>query len=177
MPYYVGLLSAAQLHGAAHQQPQVFQVLIPHARRCIVCGQVRVDFIRRHDLSAVPTELRNTPRGVLRISTPLATALDLVGYPKRAAGLSNVATVVAELAESLRSEHLAQALDIAPVAWAQRLGYLLEMVGAVELAEALFKVVEGAHHEWTRLAPWLPKRGEYNARWRVVANETVEPDV
>ena len=83
----------------------------------------------------------------------------------------------AELAESLRSEHLAQALDIAPVAWAQRLGYLLEMVGAVELAEALFKVVEGAHHEWTRLAPWLPKRGEYNARWRVVANETVEPDV
>ena len=26
-PYYVGLLSAASLHGAAHQQPQQFQVV------------------------------------------------------------------------------------------------------------------------------------------------------
>ena len=28
-PYYVALLSAAAYHGAAHQKPQVFQVMVP----------------------------------------------------------------------------------------------------------------------------------------------------
>jgi predicted transcriptional regulator of viral defense system len=177
LPYYAGLLSAAQIHGAAHQQPQTFQVMIPSSRRSIVCGQIRVDFIRRHNLQKVPTEPRNTMRGTVRLSTPLATALDLAGYPRHAAGLSNVATVVAELAEALPSESFGQALDFAPVAWAQRLGYLLDAVGATEQAEALLKVVNAAPHEWTRLAPWKSKRGEYNARWRVVVNGTVEPDV
>lgn len=41
----------------------------------------------------------NTPRGTLVISTPEATALDLVGYPHRAGGLNQVATVLAELAD------------------------------------------------------------------------------
>jgi predicted transcriptional regulator of viral defense system len=34
-PYYVGLLSAAAIHGAAHQQPQEFHVVIPEALRSI----------------------------------------------------------------------------------------------------------------------------------------------
>ena len=44
-PYYVALLSAAAYHGAAHQKPQVFQVMIPKARRGLECGGVRVDFV------------------------------------------------------------------------------------------------------------------------------------
>lgn len=177
VPYYAGLLSAAQLHGAAHQQPQTFQVMVPQTRRAIVCGQVRVDFVRRHNLDKVPTESRNTQRGLVRISTPLATALDLVGYPRRAAGLGNVATVAAELAEHLSPESFVQVLDIAPVAWAQRLGCLLDLVGATEQAEALLQFIGDVPHEWTRLAPWLPKRGDYDSRWRVVVNEVVESDV
>src|SRR5262245_7665314 len=38
-PYYVALLSAAAYHGAAHQKPQVLQVMVPRRRRPIVCGQ------------------------------------------------------------------------------------------------------------------------------------------
>src|ERR1700722_19529948 len=34
-PYYVGLLSAAQYYGAAHQKPQAFQVISSEARRNI----------------------------------------------------------------------------------------------------------------------------------------------
>ena len=46
LPYYAGLLTAAEYHGAAHQRPQEFQVLVEKARRRIECGNVRVGFLR-----------------------------------------------------------------------------------------------------------------------------------
>ena len=39
---YAGLLTAAQQHGAAHQHPQEFQVIVERSGRPIVCGRVRV---------------------------------------------------------------------------------------------------------------------------------------
>jgi hypothetical protein len=39
LAYYAGLLSAAQLHGAAHQRPQEFQVFLAKNRRPIRCGR------------------------------------------------------------------------------------------------------------------------------------------
>src|SRR5208282_2189135 len=45
LPYYAGLLSAAQYHGAAHQRPQEFQVFLAKNRRPIRCGIVRVAFM------------------------------------------------------------------------------------------------------------------------------------
>jgi predicted transcriptional regulator of viral defense system len=53
-PYYVALLSAAAYHGAAHQKPQVFQVMVPKARLGLECGGVRVDFVARRDMSDTP---------------------------------------------------------------------------------------------------------------------------
>ena len=43
--YYVGLLSAAELHGAAHHKPQEFQVMVLRNRRMITCGRVTIRFI------------------------------------------------------------------------------------------------------------------------------------
>src|ERR1700675_2517149 len=45
--YYAGLLTAAQYHGAAHQRPQEFQVMVEKNQRPIECGSVRVSFIAR----------------------------------------------------------------------------------------------------------------------------------
>ena len=42
LPYYAGLLTAAQYHGAARQRPQEFQVFLDRRRRSIACGRVRV---------------------------------------------------------------------------------------------------------------------------------------
>ena len=47
LPYYAGLLTAAQYHGAAHHRPQEFQVVLPKNRRPIACGAVRVAFVAR----------------------------------------------------------------------------------------------------------------------------------
>ena len=114
LPYYAGLLTAAEYHGAAHQRPQEFQVLVEKARRRIECGKVRVGFFVRKNLRRVPAQTLNTPRGFIVVSTPEATAFDLVGYRHRAGGLSNVATVLSELAEKIDPERLVKAAPAAP---------------------------------------------------------------
>jgi hypothetical protein len=53
----------------------------------------------RRNVAEVPTVPRNTLRGMLQVSAPAATAYDLVGYPGHAGGLSNVTTVLSDLAE------------------------------------------------------------------------------
>ena len=46
-PYYVGLLSAAQYHGAAHHRPQQFQVITTQKRRPITCGRIKIVFMTK----------------------------------------------------------------------------------------------------------------------------------
>ena len=75
----------------------VFQTILADNRPEIRCGRVRVEFVARKNIAEIPTMQKNTMRGVLRVSTPEATAFDLVGYAGHAGGLSNVATVLSEI--------------------------------------------------------------------------------
>lgn len=176
--YYAGLLSAAQYHGAAHHRPQAFQVLLERARRPIRCGQVRVDFVVRRNLKDVATQSFNTPRGTIRVSTSEATAVDLVGYERRIGGLDHVATVLSELAERIDPQKLAAAAATAPVTWAQRLGYLLEAVGAGDKAANLRTYVKHSARESVSLLPGAPhERAARDRDWKVIINAAVEPEV
>jgi len=107
--YYVGLLSAAALHGAAHQQPQQFQVVTDRPLRPTVVGRSSIRFFYKRELSSTPTAEIKTETGTLRTSTPEATAFDLVRYVAGAGNLNNVATVLAELAEVIDAERLVRA--------------------------------------------------------------------
>ena len=177
-PYYVALLSAASYYGAAHQKPQVFQVMVTKARRRLACGGVRVAFVARREVADTPVVERNTPAGVIRIATPAATALELVGYPERSGYLDNVATVLAELAESIDGDALVAEARRSPVAWVQRLGYLLEIVERHKLAERLDEVLAASRVFTVPLAPWRGSEGAAkDPRWQVAINTDVEPDV
>ncbi len=156
LPYYAGLLSAAQYHGAAHQRPQEFQVFLAKNRRPIQCGTVRVAFIARKRIKDVPVQSFNTPRGTVLVSSPEATALDLVGYAGHAGGLGQVATVLSELAERIDPEKLAAVARTAPVPWAQRLGYLLEHLGFAAKITALKEYVREHAKQSTVLLPKAP---------------------
>lgn len=175
--YYAGLLSAAEYHGAAHQRPQVFQVVVAKSRRPISCGKMRVEFIIRKNAAQIPTEKINTPAGELKISSPEATALDLVGYAGHCAGLDNVATVIAELEEKIDSGKLRKMAELSSIAWVQRLGYLMELVGAKDKADGIADYVALKRPVRTPLAPALQSIGaKMDSRWRVFVNTTVEPD-
>lgn len=177
LTYYAGLLSAAQYHGAAHHRPQEFQVFVAKNRRPIACGAVRVAFIARKRIANVPVQSFNTPRGTIRVSTVEATAVDLVGYERHAGGLDQVATILAELAEQIDPERLVAAAQTAPIPWAQRLGYLLELVGATAGAELLKAHVRKAARDMT---PLLPGTSHAKARqekdWRLYVNAEVEAE-
>jgi len=177
-PYYVGLLSAAALHGAAHQRPQVFQVVVQRARRAIECGRVRIHFTARRDMRATPVVQRNTPRGVLRIASPDATALELVGYVQASGGLDHVATVLRELSEAMDPAALAAEARRAPLAWVQRLGILLVLVEAEPLALALDPILRERPPFTIALSPSLPMVGApRDARWNVALNCDVVADL
>jgi predicted transcriptional regulator of viral defense system len=175
-PYYVGLLSAAEVHGAAHHRPQQYQVMVERPRPSITCGQVRVAFIARRAVARAPVEERNTPRGTVRVSTPEVTALDLAGYPARVGGLDVVATVVSELVERLDAAKLAAAAALVPVPWAQRLGYVLDLVGGEARTAALADVVRVRAREYVPLATGARHGTERSARWRLDINATIEAE-
>ncbi|NOY90243.1 MAG: hypothetical protein GXP55_03460 [Deltaproteobacteria bacterium] len=176
-PYYVCLLSAAERHGAAHQRPQATQVMVRKNRKNIDCGMVRIEFVARGDLDRMPVTGVNTPRGVLRYSTPEVTALELVGYPGHAGGLNNVATVLAELAEEMAGDELLDVAKLCPVSWSQRLGYLLELVGQDAMAAALHPFVTNNARSYTPLRRAADVAGgERDPRWKLIVNVEVEPD-
>lgn len=176
--YYAGLLTAAQYHGAAHQRPQEFQVMLEKSRRPIACGRVRVVFAVRKNLRKVRMQSLNTPRGTLLISTPEATAIDLVGYPQHTGGLNQVATVLTELAEQLDPDALVKAAMSAPLPWAQRLGYLLERVGAGDKAQKLKRHVHLRAHDSALLQPKSPRgRASRDRDWKLFVNTEVEVDL
>jgi predicted transcriptional regulator of viral defense system len=176
-PYYVGLLSAAQRLGAAHQQPQAFQVVIERARPAIECGQVRVEFVARKSIRDVPVDVINTPRGAMRVSTAEATAFDVVGYPGHVGGLDGAATVVAELLEKLDAERLLECAATAPLPWVQRLGFILDLVGGVDVANFLAEFVIANVRDATRLSPGTKRKGKRDERWKLDVNAALEPDV
>lgn len=176
--YYVTLLSAAAYHDAAHQRPQAFQVMLQERRRAIACGETHVQFLARADMEATTVVERNTQRGVIRIASPEATALELVGYANQSGGLNNVATVLAELAEGIDGAALAAEARRSPLSWVQRLGHLLVVVKADELASSLDPVVSEARAFPIALVPSVPSRGvPSDPRWKVAVNVPVEPDL
>ena len=177
-PYYVGLLSAAALHGAAHHQPQEFQIVTSEQLRPAVAGRARLRFFRKRGIERTATMDMKTETGTLRVSTPEATALDLMRYLESSGHLGNVATVLAELAERIDGQRLA---DVAraedSVATAQRLGYLLEHVGAGAVGVQLADWIGSLRPRFVPLRRDRPtRRSAKDARWRVIVNEQVEAD-
>ena len=176
--YYVGLLSAAALHGAAHQQPQEFQVVTGEQLRPAAAGRGRIRFLKKRDVEATPTVPVKTETGSMSVSTPEATALDLVRYLHASGQLGNVATVLSELAERIDPERLAElAKRERDLSNAQRLGYLLEHVSAGDATAALARWTAGQRPRFVLLrAGGSARDAPKDARWRVVVNESVEAE-
>lgn len=176
-PYYVALLSAAELHGAAHQHPQALQVMVRTNRRAIECGVVRVKFIARKDMETTAVVEKRTPRGFLRVASPEATALELVGYADQSGGIDHVASVLTELVEAINPERLVLECERSPIAWVQRLGYLLDLTDHCDLADKLAPCVVTRAMDVAPLVRAKSRRGApRDARWRLAVNANLELD-
>jgi predicted transcriptional regulator of viral defense system len=173
--YYVGFLSAAAFWGASHQPAQEFQVVVDRHVRDRDVERVRLRFHRVRNLNDRKSRRVNGGQAMMTVATPDQCAVDLVSDPSWAGGLSNLATVLAELS-GLDGAELADVAAARPVPVAQRLGWLLELVETDADLEPLLRVAARRTRS-VLLDPQQPRRGDRDERWGVVVNARVEPDV
>jgi predicted transcriptional regulator of viral defense system len=175
-PYYVGLLSAAALHGASHHQPQEFQVVTDQPVRPITVGRAKIRFFASKFVKAVAVASVKTPTGPMVVSTPETTVVDLVRFAKVSGQLDHVATVIAELSAKLDARKLLAAVKvISDVPNAQRLGFILDRVRAREQAEHLKCWVDRQEPNFIPLRSYhRGVDGKEDRRWRVRVNQPLE---
>jgi predicted transcriptional regulator of viral defense system len=176
-PYYVGLLSAAAIHGASHQQPMVFQVVTSKPTREMRAGKVAIRLSMNSKVEQMPVTETQTETGTMRVATPETTAYDLVRYQAGAGHLSNAATVLAELAERMNAQALVSIAHLLRLPDVQRLGYLLDAVGEGDLAGPLAEWLEERRPRVILLRPGEPADVETDRRWHVLPNVELEVEV
>lgn len=172
-PYYVGCLSAAALYGAAHQRPQELEVVVPSYERAIDNPAVRIRFLQYSGMSKALIRRHRTHTGDYPVSSPEWTAIDLIRFQKHLGGLDAVATVLAELGESLDGGRLLEAARRESVnAVLQRLGWMLDSAGFTGLTMALREYIASRKSRVVLLNPAAKDRRRFrNRRWDVWVNE------
>ncbi len=173
--YYVALLSAAQVHGFAHQSPQVLQVMTGARLRDRSFGRVRFEFVYSRQVDAREVAVVNTPTGTARVSSRATTVLDLVTFPRLSGGLSNVATVLGDMLAEDALDPLALAGEAShyPASVAARTGWLLDFLAGrlgVQFDSGVLLAPGAARSTPTLLEPSGPRAGERDERWNVIVN-------
>lgn len=178
-PYYVGLLSASAYHGASHQRVQQYHVITDQPLRKIQCLSLVIRFLKKNNLSTTPLERTKTSTGMIQISSPEATALDLVAYCRQVGGLDRVMTVLQELGEKLDPIKLVEAARLAShIAYAQRVGWLLEQTPFADKTSPLADWIIKSNASPAMLQPKLPKRSACrDRRWNLWINTDVQGDL
>jgi predicted transcriptional regulator of viral defense system len=176
-PYYVGLLSAAALYGAAHQQPMGYTVVTQSpAPRSI--DKLKIVFISRQNFLPDGIIQKKTPAGYINVSSPELTALEFLDYVHKF-GINRITTVLQELAEVMKPAPLLKiARQYSSTAAIQRLGYILEReISAEKLSDSLRKVLNDRTCFLIPLSPQKGKKGEINSKWKIIKNMEIESDL
>jgi len=177
--YYVGLLSAAALHGASHQQPlEYFVITQAPAIRDINASNMRVRFFVKKDWHPQSVVQIKSDSGYMNVSSPELTALDLFFY-SHYISTNRAYTVLQELQEAMKPSKLkSTALLFPQTASIQRLGYILEQIqGCDKLADSLKKVLNTRKSYYIPLSSGKLKKGSVNTRWKIIINTELDGDL
>ena len=165
-PYYVGLLSAAAMHGATHQRAMKTQVMTVLPRIKASGKNSLLDWSYRQQIPEAFIVKKNAEIGMLCYSGPE------LGYQR-------VATVLAELMDSVDMGKVGELLPFTTVATIQRFGYLLEYVlSRQDQADALFQVLK-TQGSWNSILLSNDRDRRVGApanRWHVNGNIDIEVD-
>jgi predicted transcriptional regulator of viral defense system len=181
-PYYISLLNAAELSGAAHQRPQRFSVMTVYPSANVSKTKNNIlEWVYRKEILEEFLQIRNSETGTIRFSNPELTAIDLVQYEKHIGGLSRVATVLEELTEQTDFSKVSnKLLDYTSVSAIQRLGFILESTLELnEQADILYEQLRiyGKRLNYVPLSTRsVNKNAEKNTRWKIYINTEIEPD-
>jgi predicted transcriptional regulator of viral defense system len=176
--YYVAGLSAAALHGAAHQRPMQFQVFTDRQMRSIKHVKLHLALLFKKEITETMWEQRKSPAGYFRLATPEMTAYDIVAYHRSCPSLDHAATVLVELGEVLSADRLAGLIEQGcMLSVLQRVGWLLDYVGWREKTEELHAALGARQLSWIPLDTRLKGSGEQDRRWKIFVNMDIQPDI
>jgi hypothetical protein len=171
-PYYLALQSAASSFGSNPQALQVTQVMTDRPCRTIKLGRILVRSFVKCGIERTPTQQLAQAASPLCISTPEATAFDLIRYATSIGGIERAAETIGPLLPVLRARELKRVLEAEnEPAIAQRLGFVIEAGGAKKLAQVIY--------DWLPdklvTVPLSPLKGERKnipvvERWQVLNN-------
>jgi predicted transcriptional regulator of viral defense system len=182
--YYISLLSAAAMQGAAHQQPMEFYVITNSDNlRDKLKGDIKINFATKKNIPTQYLTQIMTNSGYVNVSTPELTAFDLIVYAKNIGGMNRVATVLSELAEAMNFEK--SAVDFFKLfsnAAIQRLGYLLELLEFNDLSDTLEEKSKQAGIKFKKY-PLSAVAKDVNLsgypiddKWKIIINTQIEID-
>lgn len=182
--YYVGLLEAAELHGATHQAVMQFQIITDKRIPKIRAGRSILSFYFRKEMEPISRALidRKTDTGRMKISSPELTGLDLLRYAHAAGTIDSIASVLSDLGAKMKAQSLKQLAPAFERSVVQRLGYLLDFVNYWHAAEGLYEYLRRERPlPWVELGPAKRtakpnEQGERNTRWNVVVRRRPELD-
>ena len=180
--YYVGLLNAAALYGAAHQQPQEFYVCtVPPAHRQNTKKGTRINFFTKQQIPDFLLVDTKAQTGYFKVSSPELTAADLIQFEKRIGGLNRAATVLNELVEEMHQEKFTKGfVQSIPTSTLQRLGFILDdILHQSAHADALYTQASSVGCRFFRipLKQGVASTGFHSTnRWNVIPNLVIEYD-
>jgi predicted transcriptional regulator of viral defense system len=178
--YYTGLHSAAMFHGAAHQQPQAFSVVVNSPRpRTINNQNLAIHFSEKKHFPAFGIEKKKTETGYFNLSNPELTFLDLIYFEKSSGGLNRIATTISGLADALSLSRMKEALsNTFPVSTLQRAGYMAEYVlENSRLAAIIENKLTSVATQTILLKSSGQRAGHKDPRWNIIVNTQIEPDI
>lgn len=180
--YYFNTLTAAMIHGAAHQSPQKSFVTTTLPKlNTSASSQANIQWFYRKEIPHNLVREKAGETGSIKYSSAELTAVELVQYEHNLGGLSNIATVLAELIETTDFAFASEGtFAVCNDTAIQRLGYIVEnILGDERQAEVIY-------HEWTRCCPNphyhllsahatnpIAHRDE---RWKIDVNTSIEID-
>jgi predicted transcriptional regulator of viral defense system len=174
--YYVALLSAAAYHGASHQAPQVFQVMTDGRVLDRAIERVRMSFYINEHTADTPTDQVTVHTGSIPVSSREATVIDLVREPRASGGISNIATILADIGE-LDGSALATLAARHGRALARRTGWIVDHYGNCADLGPLRLAARLDMGEPALLSASGPRRGRTDPAWGIRMNASVEPDL
>ncbi len=172
--YYLALQSAASAFGSNPQALQVTQVMTDKPFRPIKVGRTQLRFFVKRGIERTPTQQPEGAVAQLLISTPEATAYDLIRYATSIGGIERAAETIRPLLPLLRARELKRVLDVEnEAAVAQRLGFVIETCSNKPLA----KVVRDWLPDELTPVTLVPAKGERDnlplvKRWQVLSNSS-----
>ncbi|MEQ8686563.1 MAG: type IV toxin-antitoxin system AbiEi family antitoxin [Imperialibacter sp.] len=179
--YYLGLYTAAKIHGASHQQTQRDYLLIEKPKlNDIKKKHFDIRFFTTSNWPEDCIQTKKLDAGNYKISSPSLTLADLVHHQTKLGGLNRMSATVEELAEELTEDDLARLLSWYPhKSTVQRMGFLLEsLLRESQLTDTLMRYLELEKYFPVLLSPSSSQKpGKVYNKWKVDVNIKLDNDL